>query len=184
MGGGSRESSVVFHLGLGGIPGWISFAWWTVFRYHWMVRRGSRPSSRRVTIRLTRLTPMRCWPRTTPCRASWGTRRRSMLDRCGPPGHAPVTSTGSTGSSMTSRVRCTHPPFQVGPAVGTALQGHAPPARWAPCAYGRSHGAWVFVAPLSPVIAGRRAAYYLASPPTHAGSDRPPRARSAFPDRH
>ncbi len=32
---------------------------------------GHRPSSRRV-IRLTRLTPRRCWPRTTPCRASLG----------------------------------------------------------------------------------------------------------------
>ena len=35
----------------------------TVSRYHWMVRKGSRPSSRRAAIRLSRLTPTAVSPK-------------------------------------------------------------------------------------------------------------------------
>ena len=37
---------------------------------------GSRPSSRSVAMRLSRLTPRRCWPRTTPSSTAGGVQRR------------------------------------------------------------------------------------------------------------
>ena len=37
---------------------------------------GRRPSSRSVPIRLSRLTPRRCWPRTTPSSSAGGVQRR------------------------------------------------------------------------------------------------------------
>ena len=42
----------------------------------WTLRMGSRPSSRSVAIRLSRLTPRRCWPRTTPSSTAGGVQRR------------------------------------------------------------------------------------------------------------
>ena len=56
--------------------------------------------------------PQACWPRTTPCRASLGSRRRWHTAQMRATRACSVTSTGATGSSMTSRVRCTHPPFR------------------------------------------------------------------------
>ena len=76
--------------------------------------------------------PQALWPRTTPCRASLGSRPRWHTETDGLPGGRSVTSTGATGSSMTSH-RCTHPPCQVSPApVGTDRHGMLHPP-------GRSH---------------------------------------------
>ena len=41
---------------------------------------GQTPSSRSVAIRLSRLTPMRCWPRTTPSGSTGGRRGVGKLD--------------------------------------------------------------------------------------------------------
>ena len=81
---------------------------------------GSRPSSRRVTNRLIRLIPKRCWPTTTPLSATLGTRRRSHTGQTRATKICSVTWTGTTGISMTSRVRCTHPPTRPVPHSGQA----------------------------------------------------------------
>ena len=91
----------------------LSFNWWAVRRYHWIVLAGNRPSSRRVMIRLTGLTPSRCRPAATPCSGSWGSRRFRHNGHVRAMKTCSVTSTGAAGISMTSRVRCTHPPVRV-----------------------------------------------------------------------
>ena len=86
-----------------------------------MVLTGSRASSRRVTIRLDRacpvldtgLTPNRCRPTARPFRGSWGSRRFRHSGQIRAMKTCSVTSAGHTGSSMTSRVRCTQPPLRV-----------------------------------------------------------------------
>ena len=49
---------------------------------------GSRPSSRSVAMRLSRLTPRRCWPRTTP--SSWVGGRQRTPTPGADPGHIDV----------------------------------------------------------------------------------------------
>ena len=73
---------------------------------------GSRPSSRRAAIRLTRLIPNRCRPAATPRRGAWGSRRFRHSGQVRAMQTCSVTSAGDTGSSMTSRVRCTQPPLR------------------------------------------------------------------------
>ena len=84
--------------------------WWTVLRYHWTVRKGSLPSSRRAAIRLSRLMPNRCFPSATPPKSTLGTRRFSHTGQVLAMKTCSVTWTGTTGRSMTSRVRWVHPP--------------------------------------------------------------------------
>ena len=91
----------------------LSFNWWAVRRYHWIVLTGNRPSSRRVMIRLTGLTPSRCRPTATPCSGSWGSRRFRHNGHVRAMKTCSVTSTRAAGISMTSRVRCTQPPLRV-----------------------------------------------------------------------
>ena len=74
---------------------------------------GSRPSSRRAAIRLTRLVPNRCRPTATSRRGSWGSLRFRHSGHLRAMKTCSVTSAGHTGSSMTSRVRCTQPPLRV-----------------------------------------------------------------------
>ena len=78
-----------------------------------MVLMGSRPSSRRAAIRLTRLVPNRCRPTATSRRGSWGSLRFRHSGHLRAMKTCSVTSAGHTGSSMTSRVRCTQPPLRV-----------------------------------------------------------------------
>ena len=93
---------------------------------------GNRPSSRRVTIRLTRLTPS-AGPEPPPAGPLWAA-GAAGIHRCGLPGR-PVTSTGATGSSMTSRNgsgessdRSPLGPIPRRPApVGTGFQNPNPP---------------------------------------------------------
>ena len=87
------------------------------------VLSGSRPSSRRVTVKLIRFTLGRCWPRTIPWKASWRTRRHWYIGQKQANSTCSVTSDGTTGNSMLSRVRRTHPPFQWGPVVGADVTG-------------------------------------------------------------
>ena len=133
---------------------------------------GSRPSSRRVTIRLTKLTPQRCWPTTTPPSATLGTRRPSHTGQLRATKTCSVTWTGTTGISMTSRVRCTHPPTRWVPQSGRPPR-HAPPAGLAPSVSGRSHEAAVFV-PASWALAALRVAYYPACQTSPVCSNDPP----------
>ena len=86
-----------------------------------MVLAGSRASSRRVTIRLDRacpvldtgLTPRRWRPTARPFGGSWGNRRFRHNGHVRAMKTCSVTSTGTTGIPMTSRVRCTQPPLRV-----------------------------------------------------------------------
>ena len=87
------------------------------------VLSGSRPSSRRVTVRLIRFTLGRCWPRTIPWKASWRTRRHWYIGQKQANSTCSVTSDGTTGNSMLSRVRRTHPPSRWGSVVGADLTG-------------------------------------------------------------
>ena len=87
----------------------------TVCRYHWMVLVGSQPSSRRAAIRLTRacpvldtgLIPNRCRPTATSRRWSWGSLRFRHKGQVRAMNTCSVTSAGTTGMSMTSRVHQT-----------------------------------------------------------------------------
>ena len=83
-----------------------------------LVRKGSRPSSRRAAIRLSRLTPNRCLPRATRPRSAWGVRRRSHTGQVRAMKTCSVTWAGTRGRSMTSRVRCTQPPARPVPHWG------------------------------------------------------------------
>ena len=89
---------------------------------------GQPPSSRRVTIRLTRLTPRRCRPTANPRRGAWGSRRFRHSGHSRAMKTCSVTSAGATGISMTSRVRCTHPPGQGGVAFRAGLRSVLHPA--------------------------------------------------------
>ena len=79
---------------------------------------GSRASSRSMAIRLigacpeldSGLTPRRCRPITTPSSCAVGTRRRRHTGQVLAMQTCSATCTGTTGTAMTSRVRCVHPP--------------------------------------------------------------------------
>ena len=117
------------------IPPTLKRNWWTVSRYHWMVRMGNRPSSRRATIRETRLAPNRPRPMTLPPRSALGVRRRSHTGQTRVTKTCSVTSTGATGISMTSRVRWGHPPTNPVPHSGQASKACS--IRWEGSVRGR-----------------------------------------------
>ena len=83
-----------------------------------MVRTGIRPSSFSVAIRLTRLIPKHCRPRVTPSSEALGTRRLSHTGQVRATMTCSVTSTGTAGTSITSRLRCAHPPAKPVPQSG------------------------------------------------------------------
>ena len=92
--------------------------WWTVRRYHWMLRMGSLPPSRRVAIRLTRLTPRRCFPKAAPSSSAWGRQLRRQRGQTRAMKTCSVTCAGTRGRSMTSRVRWVQPPDNGVPQSG------------------------------------------------------------------
>ena len=92
--------------------------WWTVRRYHWMLRMGSLPSSRRVAIRLTRLTPKRCFPKAAPSSSAGGRQLRRQRAQTRAMKTCSVTCAGTRGRSMTSRVRWVQPPDNGVPQSG------------------------------------------------------------------
>ena len=107
---------------------------------HWMILWATVQGHHQAT----RLTP-RPWPRTTPCRASLGSRRLAYRTDAGYQG-VPVTSTGATGSSMTSQFAV---PTPLSPAVGTDRHGMLHPP-------GRSHAPEAMAARLSGLLFLRR----------------------------
>ena len=100
-------------------------------------RKGSRPSSRKAAIRLSRLTPNLCFPAPHPPGPLEAVRR------CSHTGQTPVdidvlgNLRGTGGRSMTSRVRWVQPPDQPGAATGTLLQHMLHPLGGTSCAGGR-----------------------------------------------
>ena len=79
---------------------------------------GRRPSSRSVAMRLSRLTPRRWRPSATPSSCAVGTRRRRHTEQVRAMKTCSVTCTGTTGNSMTSRVRWVQPPDRWAPQSG------------------------------------------------------------------
>jgi hypothetical protein len=66
------------------------------------------------------LTPKPCWPTTTPCNPTLGTQHCSHTGQTPATKICSVTCTGTTGTSITSQVRCTHPPPRLLPHSGQA----------------------------------------------------------------
>ena len=91
---------------------------------------GSRPSSRKAAIRLTRLIPNRCRPTATSRRGSRGSLRFRHSGHLRAMKTCSVTSAGLTGSSMTSRVRYTQPPLR------TVWHSEQNFGAWVTCAVG------------------------------------------------
>ena len=102
-----------------------------------MVLTGSRASSRRVTIRLDRacpvldtgLTPRRWRPTARPFRGSWGSRRFRHSGQVRAMNTCSVTSTETTGMSMTVLGPLHPTPAQGGMAFGAGLRSVDHPPR-------------------------------------------------------
>ena len=130
-----------------------------------MLRIGSRPSSRSVAMRLIRLTPRRWRPSATPSSCAVGTRRRRHAGQVLAMKTCSVTCTGTTGNSMTSRVRWIQPPDRWAPQSGQfsitcstrwvgVMRGRAKP--WRRCLRGCCcAGGWRPELGLRPGIRGR-----------------------------
>ena len=90
-------------------------------RYHWMLRIGSRPSSRSVAMRLIRLTPRRWRPSATPSSCAVGTRRRRT--RWAGPGDADMLGDLHRNHRQLDDFPGALDPAasQVRPAIGTVL---------------------------------------------------------------
>ena len=93
-----------------------------------MLRQGSRPFSRRAAIRLSRLTPNRCFPSAAPPKSDLGTRRFSHTGQIRAIKTCSVTWTGTRGRSMISRVRCPQPPAR--PVPHSGQDSRACSTRW------------------------------------------------------
>ena len=100
------------------IAPWLSSRPCTVRRYHWIVPIGSLPLSLSVATRLTRLIPSRCRPIATPPNSTFGILRVRHTGQCLAVTTCSVTCTADTGISITSRVRCVHPPERPVPQSG------------------------------------------------------------------
>ena len=82
---------------------------------------GNLASSRSVAIRLSRLTPRRCWPSTTPSSTAGGVQRRRQAGQFLAMKTCSVTCTGTTGKLDDFPGALDPAASQVRPAIGTAL---------------------------------------------------------------